>query len=179
MTSASSAASLGIARLANGALVLLAAATIAGAWGFELIGGYAPCHLCLMQRDPYYAAIPLAILAFLSLVYRRGRAAAAALVGTAAIFAYGGALGVYQAGAEWKFWQGPTDCGVTRGGDMPLNANDMLSTLNAVRIPSCTDALWHFLGLSFAGWNVVMSAALVVLALIAARAAWRVSPTSA
>ena len=28
----------------------LAAATIIGAWGFELIGGYKPCPLCLQQR---------------------------------------------------------------------------------------------------------------------------------
>ena len=36
------------------------AATVGGALGFEHIGGYIPCALCLMQRDPYYYGIPVA-----------------------------------------------------------------------------------------------------------------------
>jgi disulfide bond formation protein DsbB len=47
------------------ATFLLAAATIIGAWGFELIGGYKPCALCLQQRWAYYFALP--VLALISL----------------------------------------------------------------------------------------------------------------
>ena len=48
-------------------LVLLASATVVGgAWLFELVGGLAPCELCLYQRWPYYAAIAVAALALLS-----------------------------------------------------------------------------------------------------------------
>ncbi|WP_375198209.1 disulfide bond formation protein B, partial [Sphingobium sp.] len=38
------------------------------------------------------------------------------------------------------------------------------------RPPSCTEAAGRFLGLSFAGWNVIASLA---LALVAFRAAWK------
>ncbi|MGE0457325.1 MAG: disulfide bond formation protein B, partial [Bauldia sp.] len=50
--------------LATGLVLLGAVATIAGAWGFELIGHYIPCALCLKERIPYYIAIPVAVLAF-------------------------------------------------------------------------------------------------------------------
>ena len=44
----------------SGALaLLLSTAIILAALGFEHLGGYPPCPLCLMQRYAYYAAIPL------------------------------------------------------------------------------------------------------------------------
>ncbi|KAB2860512.1 MAG: disulfide bond formation protein B, partial [Bauldia sp.] len=42
------------------------AATIAGAWGFELIGGFVPCKLCLEERLPYYVGLPMALAALLA-----------------------------------------------------------------------------------------------------------------
>ena len=48
----------------TGGLVLFAAiAVILTALGFQYIGGYAPCPLCLQQRYAYYAGIPLVFLA--------------------------------------------------------------------------------------------------------------------
>jgi disulfide bond formation protein DsbB len=49
----------------------------------------------------------------------------------------------------------------------------MLRQLGTVTPPSCTEAMWRFLGLSFAGWNVLVSALLAALGLHAAGAAWR------
>ena len=43
------------------AIFIVALATIIGAWIFQF-SGYDPCPLCLMQRWPYYAVIPLAAL---------------------------------------------------------------------------------------------------------------------
>ena len=45
------------------AVALGAAATIGGALVFEHVFGYVPCKLCLMQRSPYYLAIPLGLAA--------------------------------------------------------------------------------------------------------------------
>ncbi|MFL5200634.1 MAG: disulfide bond formation protein B, partial [Microvirga sp.] len=41
------------------AVALGAAATVGGALIFEHAFGYVPCKLCLIQRNPYYIAIPL------------------------------------------------------------------------------------------------------------------------
>jgi hypothetical protein len=35
------------------------AAAVGTALGFQYIGGYIPCALCLLQRQPYYYAIPI------------------------------------------------------------------------------------------------------------------------
>ncbi|WP_417771647.1 disulfide bond formation protein B [Stappia sp.] len=154
---------------AMAALLLVLAgglAAILGAWGFQLIGGYAPCKLCLEQRVPYYIGLPVALVA-LALV-ARGRVrglTALLLVVVAAIFAYGAGLGVYQAGAEWDFWAGPSDCG--GGAAIPGSAANMLNALKSTRVVSCTEASWRMFGLSFAGWNAVVSAGLAVLALFA------------
>ncbi|WP_306031332.1 disulfide bond formation protein B [Stappia sp. MMSF_3263] len=146
-------------------------ASILTAWGFQLIGGYVPCKLCLEQRIPYYVGLPLAVLALVLMIAPAGAAsrrtlAALLLLAVAAVFAYGAALGVYQAGAEWGFWAGPSDCG--GGTAAPGSAANMLNALRSTRVVSCTEASWRMFGLSFAGWNAVISAGLALLALAAA-----------
>ena len=77
-------------------------------------------------------------------------------------------LGTYQAGAEWKFWDPPASCAAPTTLPSFDLKNDSFN-----RIPvSCGVASWRFLGLSFAGWNVVAS---VLLAAGAATAALRAS----
>ncbi len=135
---------------------------IATVLGFEHIGGYTPCKLCLGQREPYYVAIPVAAIALLSAVFKwpacltRGALAIAGL-----LMVYAAVLGVHHAGVEWAFWAGPTDCG---GGNTVENAADLLNSLTTIKPPSCNEAAGRFLGLSFAGWNVVVS---IILAGIA------------
>lgn len=153
---------LGLTRL----LLIGGLGTIATAWGYQLIGGYVPCQLCLEQREPYYAGLPLAVIGLVLIMTGRTRLAAAALLVVAVIFAYGTGLGIYQAGAEWQFWAGPNDCG--GGASMPQSAANMLQALQTTRIVSCTEASWRMLGLSFAGWNAVASAGMAFLALAGA-----------
>src|SRR5947207_15976865 len=44
------------------AIALIAAATLAGAWFFQLVLDIRPCPLCLEQRYAYYLAVPLGAL---------------------------------------------------------------------------------------------------------------------
>src|SRR5260370_18723069 len=41
------------------AVTVIAAATLAGAWFFQLVLDIRPCPLCLEQRYAYYLAVPL------------------------------------------------------------------------------------------------------------------------
>src|SRR6201988_1301644 len=50
------------AALAALAIAVIAAATLAGAWFFQLVLDIRPCPLCLEQRYAYYLALPLAAL---------------------------------------------------------------------------------------------------------------------
>lgn len=136
-------------------ILVIATATIAGAWVFEYLG-YAPCELCLKQRWAYYTAIPLAL------------ATAAAGPSFPAIQRFGLAIlgltwlasmvfGIYHSGVEWGWWVGPTSCTGTGGlsGGLPdLSAPVVMCDRAAIRI----------LGLSLAGWNAVISLGLAFAA---------------
>jgi disulfide bond formation protein DsbB len=143
------------------AVALGAAATIGGALVFEHVFGYVPCKLCLIQRNPYYLAIPLGILAAL-LPPRWTRIGLWLL---ALVFVVSAALGAYHSGVEWGLFAGPSDCGGGAGAGAG-NVGDFLNQLQNTRVVSCTEAAWRFLGLSLAGWNAVISLALAGLALV-------------
>lgn len=144
------------------------AVTVGTALGFEHIGGYIPCKLCLEQRIPYYIGIPLMVLAAAVAWSGRMERLARLIIGAGgALMAWGLALGVYHSGVEWHWWAGPADCGAV-GGAPTGGGGGVLDMLDQVIPPSCDEAAGRFLGLSFAGWNVVAS---LVLATIAFKAA--------
>jgi len=142
-------------------IAVVAAATIAGAWIFQAFG-YPPCELCLKQRYAYYGGVPLAaILAYASTGRARG-VVAAGMIGLALIFAANAVLGAYHAGVEWRFWPGPSGCtGIIAG---PPNAADLMKTLQNAKVVACDEVQLRILGLSLAGWNALISAALAALA---------------
>ncbi|WP_417583708.1 disulfide bond formation protein B [Pelagibacterium sp.] len=150
-------------RLASGAFALGLAA-ILGALAFQFIGGLYPCELCLTQRWPYYIGLPLLALALIA--WRKlTTAIRVGLMGiVAALFAWGGGVGVYHAGVEWGWWPGPQSC--TGVGDEAVSL-DMLSDMSDVRIVPCDAIQWEFFGISLAGFNVLISAAIVVMLVLA------------
>ncbi len=143
-------------------VLVIGTATILTAWGFQLIGGYLPCALCLQQRIPYYVGLPVVLAALLAaLLGARPAVVRGLLVLAALIFAVNVFIGAYQAGAEWKLWDGPASCGAAAG----VGGGSLLEQIKHIRIVSCTEASWRFLFLSFAGWNAVVSVALFLLSL--------------
>ncbi|HEX5314564.1 MAG TPA: disulfide bond formation protein B [Gammaproteobacteria bacterium] len=147
------------------AVMAIAAATLAGAWFFQLVLEILPCPLCLEQRYTYYFAVPFAgVVAFAA---ARGAPRGVVLAGLAilALAALGNAiLGGYHAGVEWKFWPGPTDC--TGTGFNPGKAGSLFDSLDKVKVVRCDEVQFRFLGISLAGYNVLISL------LMAAIAAW-------
>jgi len=156
------------------AVLLAAVATIAGAWGFQLIGHYIPCQLCLGQRIPYYVGIPVALLAVVAAMTGREQLTRLLLLAVAGIFVWSAYKGVFHAGVEWGWWAGPTDCAAPAGDGLAVReAGNLLERLGAGEtIVSCTEASWRFpnaeWGLSFAGWNAVISTGIVLAALFGA-----------
>ena len=143
---------------------VLALATIAGAWGFQA-AGYAPCELCLLQRIPYYIGVPFAALlvlaaGFLPTGFRRAGLALLAL-----LFIGSALFGIYHAGVEWGFWQGPTACtGAFQ------SSGDLLADLKNTKVVRCDAVAIRILGLSLAGWNAVVSALIALIAMRGAKA---------
>ncbi|WP_127521203.1 disulfide bond formation protein B [Mesorhizobium sp. Z1-4] len=149
------------------AAILLAAGmavTVGTALGFQHIGGYIPCKLCLGQRTPYYLGVPLMALAAVSAALKLpGVLTRSLLLAGGALMAYGAYLGGFHAGVEWGWWEGPSDCGAVAAPETG-GSGGILDSINTVIPPSCNEAAGRFLGLSFAGWNFVAAVGLALIA---------------
>lgn len=156
--------------LAAAAIVALGGlATIGAFFFFQYVVGLAPCPLCLEQRDAYYVSVPLAALLWLGAGH--GAQRKVMLLGflvIAAAMLWNTGLSVYHAGIEWKWWPGPQEC------TGPISnvsvASDLLKQLNNFSPVRCDVAEWRFLGLSLAGYDVLVSLALAIVSLWGARA---------
>ncbi|HEY6858918.1 MAG TPA: disulfide bond formation protein B [Pseudolabrys sp.] len=144
-------------------VAVVGALTICGFFFFQYVLGYPPCPLCLDQRNAFYVGVPLAAL--LSLGANHGASSKVMTAGfalIAAVMLWNTGLSVYHAGVEWKFWPGPADC------SGPINslgsASNMLKQLDYIRIVRCDEAAWRFLGISLAGYDVLVSLLLAVVA---------------
>lgn len=127
--------------------LILPFALMAGALGSQYLGGLVPCEMCLWQRWPHYAAIGLAALGVL-IPQQRWPIWFAALA-----ILISGAIGVFHAGVEYKWWEGLTQCSViaTDGG------GDMLSNIMKTPMIRCDEAQWRLFGISLAGYNAILS----------------------
>lgn len=155
-----------------GALCLLVAlATIGGALAIEHVGGVKPCPLCLEQRWAYYLGIPATFVALVLVSTGRVKLGAALLLAVALGYLANAGLGLYHAGVEEKWWAGPATC----SGAAPLvlggAGKGVLGSLTETRVIRCDEAPLRIAGLSLAGWNVIVSLALVAAALKAASGA--------
>src|ERR1700675_2875711 len=145
------------------AIAIIAAATLAGAWFFQLVLDIRPCPLCLEQRYAYYLAVPLGALTAFAAARGAPRAVIYAGLAILAAAALGNAwLGAYHAGVEWGFWQGPTDCTGPIGN--LGSAGNLLERLDTVKVVRCDEVQWRFLGLSLAGYNVLISLLMAAIA---------------
>ncbi|SFK59051.1 disulfide bond formation protein B [Shimia haliotis] len=132
---------------------------VLGAWGFEYIGGMAPCKLCYYQRYPHWVA---------------GGAGVLALAVGGQIWLYIGALGAatsgfvaaYHTGVERKWWAGPESC--TSAMSLEGSTDDLFNQIMAAPIARCDEIPWELFGLSMANYNMLMSLGAAVFWLYAA-----------
>lgn len=146
-------------------------AMLAAAHAFERFEGLAPCNLCLKQREVYWGAVAIALVATAwALISRasRGTPRIAAFL-LAAVFATGTATAVFHMGGELDWWALPATCS-GGGGAVDLEALTALAFGGgSTRVAMCDAVTWSWLGLSMAGWNAIISAGLMVMSLLAAK----------
>ncbi|WP_339107118.1 disulfide bond formation protein B [Thioclava sp. GXIMD4216] len=150
------------------AYILLAsvgsATLLAAAFLFQA-AGYAPCHLCLLQRWPHLVAV---IIGAAMLVFHL-RSPFAYLGGLAALTTAG--IGIYHSLVERHIIAGPTSC--TSGGPGLGSVDDLLDQINRAPLIQCDQISWEMFGVTMANLNVVFSLVLWVLWMLAARSGAR------
>lgn len=141
-----------LAALGSGAL-------LGGAYYFQYVVGLPPCDLCWLQRYPHMVAIACGLLAFLAFGQRK-ISFFLALIAIVALFVTAG-IGVFHAGVEWHWWQGPQEC----SGRIPagLSTAELRKYLFSAKMVRCDEAAWKMWGISMAGWNAILSGGLAIL----------------
>jgi disulfide bond formation protein DsbB len=139
-----------------------AAGTVLVAHAFEMLGGYLPCHLCLIERYAYYFAVVASIAAFFAARAEKDDLARIIFALIALAFLANAALGFYHSGIEWRWWPGPSEC--SGGSTIQWGEGGLAQSLEDNKVIACDEAAWRFLGLSFAGWSAVLSLLLAGLA---------------
>ena len=130
--------------------LLIPAALLAGALGSQYLGGLYPCEMCHWQRWPHYAALGLAVLAFVA--PQQTARPFVILAGVAILVS--GAIGVFHAGVEYGWWEGLTRCSTAASGGGP---QDILAEIMATPMIRCDEVQWSLFGISLAGWNAIFS----------------------
>lgn len=149
--------------LTRNQLTLLAGGGSAGLLALALIFqafGFSPCDLCILQRWPHLAAVLIAVAA----VFLRSRvlcwAGAAAALTT-------GAIAIYHSGVERHWWTGPDTC--TSGAVGNLSSEQLMDQIMNAPLVRCDEIAITIFGLSMANWNVIASAVLAAIWVMAAR----------
>lgn len=148
----------GVAARQAGWLLLATSGTLVmGALWFQHGAGLAPCEMCYWQRYAHLGVMALALPAVLS--------GNRWLVGLALLtMLISAGLAGFHVGVEQKWWPGPTGC----SGALPSEgtASAMFDQMLGQPLVRCDAIPWSFLGLSMAGWNMVISAAAALIALM-------------
>jgi len=136
----------------------LSGGLLGGAWIFQYGFGYLPCTMCYWQRHAHKAVLGIAAL---WLILRAVGVEAAEILRWALVLALLVSFGyaAWHVGVEFGWLEAPATC--TAGGSLTLPecpADDPLCFLDkSIKPPACSEAVWHFLGLSMAGWNAALS----------------------
>lgn len=149
----------GIAFTGISAAVL--AAVFVSQYGF----GMHPCHLCLLQRIPFYVSTALG----LALIAAAGnpKIARVLTVLLGLCFAAGTALAIFHVGVEYKWWTYNSGCAgnIAKKG---RSAAEILAALKAAPVVRCDDRVVFLFGMTMAFYNALTSGALTLIALVIA-----------
>ena len=148
-------------------------AMLGAAHAFERFAGLPPCNLCLKQREVYWAAVAIAGAATFWAVFSRASRGTPRIASflLAAVFFTGAITAGYHAGGELKWWDLPATCSAIPSTTIDLGGLAALANGTAEMKPivGCGDVPWNLFGISMAGWNFLISLALAVFSLLAAK----------
>ena len=116
-----------------------------------------PCKLCVYQRFPYFIVILLAIS---SLLIKDLRIKKITFTFYILIFSISLIMSIYHFGIEKNLWNTLTGCETNIKSFS--NSNNLKEYLLNKDYVSCSDVSFKFLGISLAGYNIIVSFVLLI-----------------
>jgi disulfide bond formation protein DsbB len=132
----------------------------------QIFFGMKPCHLCLLERIPYFVAVALSLL----LIIRPDKEILYLLT-LAFVASFG--LGLFHFGVEQKWWTYASNCTATNLFKPGASVDDMMAALKQAPIMRCDQTIPFLFGIGMAFYNMLASFCFAVLALIFSRNAYR------
>jgi disulfide bond formation protein DsbB len=129
--------------------LIVSAALLAGAHAFEAFGHMAPCPMCLAQREWHWGIVAIALVALLG---RKDVREAGFILGLAYLGSF--VMAAWHVGVE-QHWIAAT-CEATPGGSLVFDLSAKLE------VPHCDIPAWTMLGVSMAGYNALISLAMMI-----------------
>jgi len=147
--------------------LLVSAAMLAAAkLYFQAYLGLAPCPLCLEQRNWHWAVIGVSLAAFLVASWRPGSARWMALL-VGLVLLGSAAMGAYHVAVEQHWVIAQCDARIDPNDIRPMNFDEPLEA------PRCDEIAWQMLGVSMAGWNMLVSLLMALASFVIAAAPGR------
>jgi len=126
----------------------------------EFFQSVTPCKLCIYQRLPYFIIILLAIS---FLLIKNKNLKKITFLFYILIFTSSLIMSVYHFGIEKNLWNALTGCETNiKSFSDSDNLKEYLLNKNYV---SCDDVSFKFLGISLAGYNIILSFILLILSI--------------
>jgi disulfide bond formation protein DsbB len=155
-------------RLLGALLALASAAMLGGAFYFQHVEGLQPCPLCVAQRWAHAASLGLGLIVF---AFARDCLAPWLLGAVGLVFLAGAGIAGYHVGVE-QHWIESSFCGSS---DLLADTVEELKALLwETEIVRCDEVAWSLAGISMAGYNLIISIALAVVAFLGAHRARKV-----
>lgn len=149
----------------------ITAAVIGAVFVSQYVLHMPPCHLCLIQRVPFYVALVFGVLL---IVFANHPKTARVLLGLLALtFIISMGLGIFHFGVEQKWWTYDSNCTGGNAFKPGASVQEMMAALKAAPVVKCDAAIPFLFGMSMAFYNALSSAGFALVALFASRNARR------
>lgn len=140
---------------------------LGAAHAFEVFMKLPPCPLCLHQREVYWVALFVSILAILTRKFLKHASIERAFDALlAVIFLAGAVIAGFHVGVEFHWWPGLPECAGAGKEQIKGSLLDALS--KPMDVPGCDDVQWSLFGISMAGYNLLASLILAIYSAICA-----------
>ena len=120
--------------------------------------GHQPCHLCLIQRIPYWLSLALIILNY---IFPKNQKFIILLL--ILIFSFSLIISFYHFGIEQGFFDESAVCTMKNMSNI-IDKEELLKQLQ-VKTVSCKDVTFRIFGFSLTTFNIMLSLILIVLLL--------------
>jgi disulfide bond formation protein DsbB len=147
-----------------GFVVLVSMIVLGLALASQYWGGLLPCELCEWQRWVWASALVIAAIAWVL-----GNRAKLSTIAKLCVFVFGIGTGfaAYHVAIEQQWVAGPSAC--TASGTSASSIEGLRRQILGHQPVLCDQVQWSLFGISLAGWNLVASALMAGICLVALR----------